>query len=160
MDLKNARFSAFPIFFLFFGRLCFARMLCQTSLKYTSVCACVVPGHSPTQLLHAVAIFNISCNSENGDQYVPNLSRTFGNLLFACACVVYEFRLRKYYDFQYNLCRTSDHDFSLLLPHTINLKLSEIPGVHRSSAYAKCETLCLPQHSVQWLHARKTCSGA
>ena len=123
------------------------------------MCACVVPGYSPTQLLHAGAMFNISCNSENGDQYFPNLSRTFGNLLFACVCVLYEFRLRNYYDFQCNRCRTSDRDFSLLLPHIISLRLSEIPGVHRSSAYAKCETLCLPQHSVQWLHARNAFTG-
>jgi hypothetical protein len=120
-------------FFLFFG----PAVLCQNSVpKFVeveiSVCMC-----SPWVLPHT----------------------TFGNLMFACVCVLYEFRLRNYYDFQCNRCRTSDRDFSLLLPHIISLRLSEIPGVHRSSAYAKCETLCLPQHSVQWLHARNAFTG-
>ena len=122
------------------------------------MCACISPGYSPAELLYSVAMLSISCNSEHGDQYVPNAYQTVRNLMFVVACVLYEFRLRHYYDFQYNLYRISDRDFSLL-PHILSLRFSEIPGVHRSSAYGRCETLCLPQHSVQWLHARKAGTG-
>ena len=130
-------FAAFPD--LFFGRLCFARSICQNSLKCKSVCACVSLWYSPAQLLYAFAIFNVSCILQPpplARRWARNLdSVLFGNIL----------------NIVYRTPRGSQ-------------RLPEAPrGSQRLGAPTHIcvypQTLCLPQHSVQWLHARKACTG-
>ena len=53
-----------------------------------SVCACIGPGDSPAQLLYVFGDFNISDNSENDDEYFPNVRHNVGSLVFVSVCVL------------------------------------------------------------------------
>jgi hypothetical protein len=55
-----------------------------------SVCACIGPGDSPAQLLYVFGDFNISDNSENDDEYFPNVRHNVGSLVFVSVCFVME----------------------------------------------------------------------